>query len=155
MPWLGSRILGQWPQPPKYERVRLLTPLASHFTMSFASGDSKSWWQLNAVERMSAEWLGYNEKRWEVSLSQFFGCGVDLLDALIRLEGRQRQPVSRRRRRSTCLIFYRRLGSCLFLDLFHDPRCAKVGWARKRYCYEPFSTSAAEGLHHAERGRGA
>jgi hypothetical protein len=35
-------------------------------TDSRVSGDSKIWSQLNAVERQSAEWLGYNEQRWEV-----------------------------------------------------------------------------------------
>jgi hypothetical protein len=69
MPWLGSRHVGKWSQSPKYERVRLLASLAFHFTPFSPSGDSKRWQQLNAVERMSAEWLGYNEKRWEVSLS--------------------------------------------------------------------------------------
>ena len=138
----GPESWANGPNPPSMSvRAGLpRSPPISH-ALSLASGDSKSWRQLNAVERMSAEWLGDNEKRWEVSLSQFFACSVDLCDSLNRLEGRQRQPVSRRRRqRKQCLIFHRGCGSYLFCALLHDPRCIQVGRARSCYCDEPFST---------------
>jgi hypothetical protein len=42
-------------------------------------GESKAWSQLNAVERHSAEWLGYNEQRWKVRRLCFGVFGVRLI----------------------------------------------------------------------------
>lgn len=41
-------------------RVAVIVPF------SRLSGDSKTWSELTAVERQSAEWLGYNEQSWKV-----------------------------------------------------------------------------------------
>jgi hypothetical protein len=66
--WAGALRRGRAALTP---RVRA-QPRASSATAAHAalpSGDSKTWRQLNAVERQAAEWLGYDEKRWEVSLN--------------------------------------------------------------------------------------
>jgi hypothetical protein len=42
-------------------------------------GESKEWSELNAVERHSAVWLGYNEQRWKVRRLCFGVFGVRLI----------------------------------------------------------------------------
>ncbi len=75
---LGPINMDVRPKSPEYEPVpeRACASLASLVTLPCFSGDSKLWSQLNSVERQSAEWLGYDEQRWQVrspAISRFFG----------------------------------------------------------------------------------
>ena len=62
---MGARLLGQRPKPRKYKRARLPLTCPSLHPLLLRKGDTKEWKELSAAERMSAQWLGYDEQRWK------------------------------------------------------------------------------------------
>ena len=79
VPRLGLPKLDFRPESPKCELVCARASLTSCVMLPCLLGESKLWSQLNAVERQSAEWLGYDEQRWKVHLPAFFLFGFSLV----------------------------------------------------------------------------
>ena len=72
-----------WNSGPNPPSTRPVLARSSLWTDRRVSGDSKTWLQLNAVERQSAQWLGYNEQRWEVRRRS--SCRLSLSSCRLRL----------------------------------------------------------------------
>ena len=64
--WAGAPGPGPMVPIPKVMACTRGPRLARTKPPPFPTGDSKEWKQLSAVERLSAQWLGYDEKRWKV-----------------------------------------------------------------------------------------